>query len=102
MKFLLNEVKYGFMKSIAKWIDTPGDLQKNQTAEIGEDDKSSSKSSKKKTIKVSKPAEPDAKGAVKSLLSKNLNPYSLKELLPSSWSQTSLALSDMTMPISEI
>jgi hypothetical protein len=51
--YLINEVKYGFMKSIAKWIDTPGDLQKSGTKKENEEE--AIKSSKKKTTKASKP-----------------------------------------------
>ena len=47
-QYLLNEVKYGFMKSIVKWIDTPGDLDK--TSKIAKKD--SSTKSKKKSAKL--------------------------------------------------
>lgn len=45
-EYLLNEVKFGFMKSIVKWIDTPGELDKSSNS--GQSKKASSKNQKKK------------------------------------------------------
>ena len=49
--YLLNEVKFGFMKSIVKWIDTPGDLDKVSSS-AKEDKKQIKKTTKKKITRI--------------------------------------------------